>query len=1059
MSHRLPVGHVVWIATLLVILSSSAQTIADFPEPYDSEPASRGRPLPPDEAAAAFDVPDGFSVSVLAAEPDIRNPIAMAWDHRGRLWVAENHTYAEHGVRFELALRDRVIVFEDADHDGRFESQRVFIDSVQMLTGIETGHGGVWLMCPPRLLFVPDRNHDAVPDGPAQTVLEGFDVRRENSHNFANGLRFGPDGWLYGRCGHSCPARIGRPGVPDANRLPMEGGLWRYSPATGAVDVLTTGTTNPWGHDWTSEGECFFVNTVNGHLWHMIPGAHFAQTNGIDPNPLTYSLIDQHADHYHYDTGRGWSASRDGSADSLGGGHAHSGCLIYGGTNWPEDYRGRLFTLNFHGRRMNRERLERSGSGYVARHEPDCFLAGDEWFRGIDLAAAPDGSVVVLDWSDIGECHEHDGVHRSSGRLYRITHGTPRHPAQDDPSLADLGSLDDVSLVALQSHPDEWFSRRSRLVLAERSRDGGVGDEAETALRSAFEAADSITVGRPEPSIRRVRALLSLHAIGRAEPDWLIELLDHDDEHVRTWAVRLLTEGWPLDAALGPVPSVDPTVPSLVKRQWRSHAPTLLRAARYDPSGLVRLALASTLQRLPVDQRPSLAMALGSRDEDADDHNLPLLVWHGLVPVAETAPHALVDVARSCRWPVTRRLISRRLAEMIREAPEPINALLGETAASNGNVEVLEDLLTGMAEGLAGWRSAPRPACWPAVADRVANIVDQASRERLVRLTDELGAVFGDGRAIDSLRRVAIDPKASVRVRTAAIEALIDALGTAAPQDLRTLCESLLGERHLRAVAARGLSRFDDQQVADKLVEACRATKTESRGEIVTILVSRPSFARALVAAVRSGRLPIGVLSPYDVRSLHSLGDEALSREVTAAWGHVRESPGEKRGRIDELRSLLSADVERSRDDPDTGGTADLAHGRRLYREHCGNCHRLYGEGGSIGPDLTGSGRHDLGYLLENLVDPGAVVNRDWRLSTVVLEDGRVLGGIVTEDRAETLVLQMPTERLVLPRTDVQSVTLTDRSPMPEGLLDRLGPVDIRDLVAYLRHPTQVPLE
>jgi len=441
------VTYLLVIIVLLATAQSAAATDA-FPEPYDSQPGD-GLPLPANEAAAAFGVPDGFQVDVLAAEPTIRNPIAISQDARGRLWVAENFTYAEGRIRFERGLRDRVLVFEDADGDGRLDEPVVFTDNVQLLTGVAVGYGGVWLCCPPQILFIPDADGDLVPDGPAEVVLDGFEIGPASHHNFANGLAFGPDGWLYGRCGHSCPARIGPPGPPDDQRLDMEGGLWRYHVPSRRAEVLTTGTTNPWGHDWTAEGECFFVNTVNGHLWHTIPGAHFAQANGIDPNPLTYELIDQHADHYHFDTGSGWQASRDGAANDLGGGHAHSGCLIYQGTNWPAEYRGRLFTLNFHGRRINQETLDRSGSGYVAHHAPDFAISGDSWFRGIELVARPDGSVVVLDWSDTGECHEHDGVHRSSGRLYRLSYGKPQ-PAKP----VDLTVQADVDLARLQQHPD-----------------------------------------------------------------------------------------------------------------------------------------------------------------------------------------------------------------------------------------------------------------------------------------------------------------------------------------------------------------------------------------------------------------------------------------------------------------------------------------------------------------------------------------------------------------------------------------------------------------------------
>ncbi|MEP3481950.1 MAG: PVC-type heme-binding CxxCH protein, partial [Fuerstiella sp.] len=335
----------------------------DFPRLTNSEKDSTAQPMPANAAAASFAVPEGFHVDVFAAEPEVQNPIAMTWDGRGRLWIAENFTYAERRQRFDLSLRDRVLIFEDADRDGVAEKRTVFTDNVQMLTSLEVGHGGVWLMCPSQLLFVPDANFDDKPDSEAIVVLDGFEVAKTNYHNFANGLKWGPDGWLYGRCGGSCPGRIGKPGTPQEERIALEGGIWRYHPVSKHFEVLCHGTTNPWGHDWNQYSDGFFVNTVNGHLWQMIPGAHYVRPFTLDPNPNTYELIDMHADHWHFDTGASWTKSRDGAANSLGGGHAHSGASIYLGDNWPDRYRGSLLTLNFHGRRINRELLNKHGSG------------------------------------------------------------------------------------------------------------------------------------------------------------------------------------------------------------------------------------------------------------------------------------------------------------------------------------------------------------------------------------------------------------------------------------------------------------------------------------------------------------------------------------------------------------------------------------------------------------------------------------------------------------------------------------------------------------------------
>src|SRR5204862_6756768 len=222
---------------------------SEFPELYNSE-QDKSTAMSAAQAVKKMRLPPGFKATLFAAEPDVQNPIAMAWDARGRLWVAENYTYAERARKFDLNLRDRILIFEDKNGDGRFDARKVFTDEVQMLTSIEIGRGGVWAICPPQVLFIPDRNGDGVPDGPPEVVLYGFTPPPENYHNFANGLRFGPDGWLYGRCGASSPGEIGVPGTPAEQRIPLRGTMWRYHPERKIVEVLSSGTTNPWGHDW-----------------------------------------------------------------------------------------------------------------------------------------------------------------------------------------------------------------------------------------------------------------------------------------------------------------------------------------------------------------------------------------------------------------------------------------------------------------------------------------------------------------------------------------------------------------------------------------------------------------------------------------------------------------------------------------------------------------------------------------------------------------------------------------------------------------------------------------
>src|SRR5437879_6163577 len=724
--------------------------------------------MPAIEAAAKMKLPSGFKATVVAAEPDVQNPIALAWDGRGRVWVAENYTYAESGRKFDLNLRDRILIFEDKDGDGRFDTRKVFTDELQMLTSIEVGHGGVWVMCPPQLLFIPDRNGDDLPDGAPEVVLDGLTGSPDMHHTFANGLRFGPDGWLYGRCRASSVGEMGVPGTPDEQRIPMRGTIWRFQPQRKVVEALSSGTTNPWGHDWDEHGELFFINTVNGHLWHDFAGAHFVRPHTIDPNPRAYALIDQHADHWHFDTAGGWQKSRDGAANDLGGGHAHVGMMIYQGDNWPAAYRGRLFTLNLHGRRANQEILERRGSGYVGKHGPDFFIAGDPWFRGMELSYGPDGGVFVLDWSDTGECHEYSGVNRTSGRIYKITYevgravlsapesgvatgGAVRTRRPTWETQFDIAKLSSGEWVNLHTHANEWFARQARLELTARAESGRGLDHAAAQLRELFEKRGDVVV--------KLRALWTLYTIGALDEAFLRAQLRHPDEHVRTWAIRFLTDDWPLDTVMSQRPVGKSEIlpqggtKSEIEQSLVTSAATLkelVRVAKTDASGLVRLALASTLQRLPVSQRADLAAALLARTEDANDHNLPLLIWYGLIPVADADPAALAKLATKAELPMTRKLIARRLAEDIEKNPAPLNRLLQLTTSKPEAFQ--SDVLDGMAEGLTGWRKAAKPAAWDALAQKLAHSQDTALRDRV----RDLSVLFGDGRALDALKKIAL---------------------------------------------------------------------------------------------------------------------------------------------------------------------------------------------------------------------------------------------------------------------------------------------------------------
>lgn len=612
---------------LLTLLAVSASLFccptyanAAEPEVINTEPANL-QPLTPKEALAKVKVPDGFKVTLFAGEPDVRQPIAMAVDHKGRLWVAECYSYP----KWTEPGTDRLVILEDKDNDGVFDQRKVFWDQGNYLSGFALGHGGVWICNAPNLQFIPDADGDDVPDGEPQTMLDGW--AHKGIHNVFNALNWGPDGWLYGCNGITAPSNVGKPGTPEDQRTPMNCGIWRYHPTQQKFEVVAQGTTNPWGIDWNDHGQAFFTNCVIEHLWHLVPGAHYKRMFGQDGSEHSYALMGACSKHLHW-AGGDWTKARGRAEDDdLGGGHAHAGAMIYLGDNWPDKYRDSVFMGNIHGYRVNNNRIERHGSGYAGHRAPDFFFANDNWFRALELKYGPDGGVYLTDWCDTGECHDYEGVHRTSGRVYKIVYGEPKAA-----TALDLSKQSDAELVALQLHKNDFFCRHARRLLQERATAGKLSPAAAEQLQKIFAENPDTT--------RKLRALWALHGIGKIDAQFLTTQLKHDDEHVRGWAVRLLRE---YDQGL------------------ESNVSTLAAMAANDKSALVRLEIASALQRLPLEERWAIAEALVAHAEDAKDDNLPLMIWYGIEPAIPTDKARSAKLLAATKIPVVRQFIARRL--------------------------------------------------------------------------------------------------------------------------------------------------------------------------------------------------------------------------------------------------------------------------------------------------------------------------------------------------------------------------------------------------------------
>src|SRR6267142_2092471 len=417
--------------------------------------------LPPEQAAKEMTLPPGFKVTLFAGEPDVMQPIAFAIDDRGRLWVAEAYTYPIRAP--EGKGKDRILIFEDTNGDGKFDRRTVFMEGLNLVSGLEVGFGGVWVGAAPYLMFIPVKDGDEPkPAGKPQILLDGWAY--QDTHETLNTFTWGPDGWLYGCQGVFTHLNVGKSGAPNSERTRLNAGVWRYHPTKHTFELFAEGTSNPWGIDFDEHGQCIIEACVIPHLFHMIQGGRFERQAGSHFNPHVYDDIKTFADHVHWVGNKGPHAGNSRSA-AAGGGHAHAGMLIYQEDNWPEQYRGKLFMNNIHGACINMDIPERQGSGFVGHHAPNFIDFNDSWSQIINLEAGPDGAVYMIDWYDKNQCHHTDpnGHDRSNGRIFKIAYGETKS------SPVDLAKKTDEELIDLAINRGDWFSRHARRILQERA--------------------------------------------------------------------------------------------------------------------------------------------------------------------------------------------------------------------------------------------------------------------------------------------------------------------------------------------------------------------------------------------------------------------------------------------------------------------------------------------------------------------------------------------------------------------------------------------------------------
>ncbi|MFP6764245.1 MAG: hypothetical protein VB858_11520, partial [Planctomycetaceae bacterium] len=516
-----------------------------------------------------------------------------------------------------------------------------------------------------------------------------------------------------------------------------------------------------------------------------------------------------------------------------------------------------------------RDTLHRQGATFTGRHAPDFLSTTDPWFRGVELHAGRWGELYIADWSDTGECHENDGVHRSSGRIFRITCGPASSNATHSGTATRLRDISATGLVDRIPEKNEWQARMIRRILAERAAAGTDLSAAHTRLRKlVLEGGDTGSI----------RALWTLHTLNAASEAFLVELLRHDQEVIRVAAVRILADhNTPAD--------------DTVKQ--------LAQLSRSESSGLVLTHLAALLQTLPHEQRWALAQGLASRKQYSEDRVLPLMIWYGIEAAVSGNPAAATTLVNSTEFPILRRFIARRITGDIERNPEAVERLLRLVKVTAPDPGLGADLVHGMSTALRGWRKAPQPDHW----NRFASLLSSHPAGKVQQQIRELSVVFGDGRALAVIEQIAFG-EAPVTERRAAIRALV----LARHDGIVPKLQKLLGNRDLAAEAIYALAAFNTPETPELLVARFSGFRSTARSEAVNTLVSRPTYAQTLLTAIQAGRISRDSVSAFQIRQMLSFEEKSISQTVSDIWPELKQQTARAARQIQQLRKTLTED-------------------------------------------------------------------------------------------------------------------------------------------------------
>ncbi len=975
-------------------------------------------PRSPEEERKAFHLPPGFEIQLVAAEPNVKKPINIAFDPAGRLWVTQSVEYP-FPVAAGARSRDTVRILDQWLPDGRPGRFRTFADNLNIPIGVLPINHGALVYSIANVYRMLDTKGTGQADS-REILLSGYG--HADTHGMTGEFRLGLDGWVYACHGYSNTSVVK---ARDGSTIRMHSGnTYRFKPDGTQIQYFTHGQVNPFGLAFDPLGNLYSCDCHSRPIYQLLRGAYYPSFGKPDDGLGFGPEMLQH-DH---------------------GSTAIAGIAYYAADQFPPEFRDNIFIGNVVTNRINRDRLERHRSSYKAIEMPDFVRCDDPWFRPVDIQLGPDGALYIADFYTriIGHYEvplTHPLRDHEHGRIWRIVYRGPDGQGRPWAPRSDWTKATPAELVQDLAHRNLAVRTIATHQLVERGGQAGI-DEVLKIMRS-----DS------DP-FQRMHGLWVL-ARQNALSDTVLAAASADrDAGVRVHAMRVLLDRPRLTA---------------IER-------ALVFAGIFDNEPYVQRCAAEVLGNHPDAGNLRPLLDLHHRVPGEDTHLLhvvrmalrdqlrPATTWEQIASTrwSDADARALADVCPGVPSPQAAAFVLERLRRTTESRNNQVRyvhhiARYGADQATAGLLGLLRD---GKSTDL-GLQAALFKAFQQGTQERGSALGTPARAwgdELIARLLGarpvnqvlagiELAGTMQSASAQPSLLAFLDSRTAPEAIRHASMTALL----AISPRPNLGPIARLLRDVHesgtMREQAALGLSSTNLADAQEILLGALPAAPSRLQTVIAVGLAGSKQGGEKLLAAVASGKASARLLQePFvELRLQQARIDRLPERlqKLTAGLPRADET----------LQALLS---KRRAGFLHAGG--DVAVGARTFEKHCAVCHQINNHGARIGPQLDGIGIRGVDRILEDVLDPNRNVDQAFRATTLTLTSGQILTGLVLREEGAVLVLADAQGKEVrVPRSSIDEKVVSQLSPMPANFADQIPEREFYDLVAYLLSQTVQP--